>query len=150
MRAEGAAMSETTGFRVSLERVDGYEYRVRFGERAIPDLTTDEAEPLGRGAGPTPSEMLAAAVGNCLAASLLFCLQKSRADVTGMRAVAEGTHVRNEKGRLRVGGIRVRLEVDGWIPRSCVAARALRGLLRRESEYRPGSSRRSRSGGGVK
>ncbi len=116
MRAEGAAMGETTGFRVSLERVDGYEYRVRFGEGAIPDLTTDEAEPLGAGTGPTPSQMLAAAVGNCLAASLLFCLQKSRADVTGMRAVAEGTHVRNEKGRLRVGGIRVRLEVDGVDP----------------------------------
>lgn len=116
MPAEGAAMSEPTEFRVSLERVDGYEYRVRFGEGSIPDLTTDEAEPLGRGKGPTPSQMLAAAVGNCLAASLLFCLQKSRAEITGMRAFAEGTHVRNEKGRLRVGGIRVRLEVDGADP----------------------------------
>lgn len=123
MSAEGAAMSEPTEFRVSLERVDGYEYRVRFGEGTIPDLRTDEAEPLGRGKGPTPSQMLAAAVGNCLAASLLFCLQKSRAEVRGMRAFAEGTHVRNEKGRLRVGGIRVRLEVDGVDPdklRRCV------------------------------
>ena len=46
---------------------------------------------------------MGAAVGNCLAASLLFCLEKARVPVTDIRARVEGYVVRNESGRLRVG-----------------------------------------------
>ena len=46
-------MSETEQtFGITLEQVSDYEFKVRFDDTAIPDLTTDETSPLGRDAGP--------------------------------------------------------------------------------------------------
>ena len=53
--------------------------------------------------------MLGAAVGDCLATSLAFCLKKSRIDLNGLAAQVT-THVtRNEQGRFRISGIDVEL-----------------------------------------
>jgi organic hydroperoxide reductase OsmC/OhrA len=70
----------------------------------------DEPPPLGAGHGPNASRLLAAAVGNCLSASALLCLRKARIDVRGMRTTVRSSMVRNEKGRLRIGTIRVDIE----------------------------------------
>lgn len=70
-------------------------------------LALDEAPPLGSGAGPNPAALLAAAVGTCLAASLTFCLRKSRADIAGLTADVTAHVVRNEAGRLRIGSLDV-------------------------------------------
>ena len=51
-------------------------------------------------------------MGSCLSASLLFCLRKSWADVSGLRTTVDVSLTRNERGRLRIGGIRVRLAPD--------------------------------------
>lgn len=102
-------MSDTR-FQLRLTREERFRFTVDFGDDAIPDLVVDEPPPLGGGEGPNPARLLAAAIGNCLAASLLFCLQKSRVPVGAMRASVEGTIVRNDAGRLRIGEIRVRLE----------------------------------------
>ena len=64
---------------------------------------------LGAGRGPSAARLLAAAIGHCLGASLLFCLRKSRIEVEELRTTVEGTVVRNERGRLRVGAIRAKL-----------------------------------------
>jgi organic hydroperoxide reductase OsmC/OhrA len=53
--------------------------------------------------------ILAAAVGHCLSASALFCLQKARVVVHRMRTDVEAATVRDERGRLRVSQIRVQL-----------------------------------------
>lgn len=106
-------MSEQPTFRVEMERIEGFEYRVKFDWEGVPDVVLDEPEPLGGRKGPNASRMLAAAVANCLSASLLFCLQRSRIEISGMKTVAVGRLARNEKGRLRVGGIDVRIEVEG-------------------------------------
>jgi uncharacterized OsmC-like protein len=103
-------MSDT--FEVELERLDGYRFRTDFRTAGVPPLEVDEPPPLGAGAGPNPARLLAAAVGDCLGASLLFCLSKSRVEVAGLRVHVTGTYVRNERNRLRIGGLEVDLALD--------------------------------------
>lgn len=95
-------------FALSLTLHDGYAFTVDFGDALAP-LVADEPPPLGAGRGPNPARLLAAAVGSCLGASLLFCLREARVEITELRTSVEGTIVRNEEGRLRIGEIRVRL-----------------------------------------
>ena len=96
-------------FTVDLSLRDGYAFNVEFGEGEGSPLVVDELPPLGEANGPNPARLLAAAVGSCLSASLLFCLRKARIEVGDLRTTVEGTIIRNERGRLRIGGISVRL-----------------------------------------
>ena len=102
-------MSDEQTVELSLEQVADYEFRVRFDGTAVPDLATDESAPLGRGAGPNPSRLLAAAVANCLCASLLFSLRKFKNEPHALSAKACATLQRNEHGRWRVARIAVDL-----------------------------------------
>lgn len=95
--------------RLSMTREENYRFRIRFGREGVPDLLTDEPPPVGQGAGPSPALLLGAAVANCLASSLLFCLQRSRVEVGGLEAAVEVSMVRNAQGRFRIPGIDVRL-----------------------------------------
>jgi uncharacterized OsmC-like protein len=97
-------------FQVSLTLGDGYEMTADFGLPGVPPLLLDEPAPLGGTRGPNAARVLATAVGNCLGASLLFCLRKARVDVQELRVTVEGTMSRNERGRLRIAGLQVRLE----------------------------------------
>jgi len=96
---------------VTLEHAGGLEFRVRFDWPGAGELLMDEDEPLGAGRGPNASRLLAAAIGNCLTASLLFCLQRSKIELTGTRTRVSARAERNEKGRLRFGGFAVRIEL---------------------------------------
>lgn len=100
-------MEKTT--RTTIMQEEGYRFRVGFDEPSMPALITDEPAPLGKGAGPNPGRLLAAAIGNCLAASLLFCLEKAHVNVRGVDAVVDMTIGRNEQGRLRVRSVTVRV-----------------------------------------
>ncbi len=99
---------ETKEFALQLQLDEGYRFSVDFGQ-AFPPFVMDEPEPLGGGAGPNAARVLGAAIGDCLGASLLFCLQRSKVKVTELRVEVAGTIVRNEQGRFRIGGVRVRL-----------------------------------------
>src|SRR5260221_10369794 len=109
-------MSDT--FEIGMERLDGYRFRTNFGSPGVPDLLVDESPPLGTGAGPNPARLLAAAVGECLSASLVFCLGKSRIEISGLKTKVVGTYSRNERGRLRIGRLDVAIEiaVPGYDP----------------------------------
>ncbi len=111
--------------RTTMTREAGYRFRVRFDSEGMPDLITDETAPLGEGQGPNPSRLLATAVGNCLAASLLFCLGKARLSVEGLETEVLTDFTRNEAGRLRIGGMKVRL-LPKWTKET--AAKAQRCL----------------------
>jgi organic hydroperoxide reductase OsmC/OhrA len=67
---------------------------------------------MGHGEGPNAARLLAAAVGNCMSASALFCLRKARIDVAGMHTTVRTTMGRNERGRQRVAAIEVRIEPE--------------------------------------
>ncbi len=105
-------MSEERSFRVEVGREEGFVFTADFGLDGVEPLAMDEPEPLGAESGPNASKVLAAAVGNCLSASLLFCLQKSRADVSGMGATVEGVMARNERGRWRIREMNVVISPD--------------------------------------
>jgi uncharacterized OsmC-like protein len=93
---------------VELRQQAGYRFAVQFSPD-IPVLVSDEPAPLGQGAGPSPVQLLVAAVGNCLADSLLFALKKFKQSPEPIRASAEATVGRNEQNRLRVQQVSVRL-----------------------------------------
>jgi organic hydroperoxide reductase OsmC/OhrA len=94
---------------VELAQEEGYRFGIRFGDG--PAGVSDLAPPLGAGAGPSPEHLLAAAIGSCLASSLLFSLQKLGQSPAPMRARVETRVGRNDKKRLRVQEVRVRLDL---------------------------------------
>ena len=105
-------MSDPQLFSVELEQQEGFEFRVRFDWPQVPELVLDEPEPLGRRAGPNAARLVAAAVANCLSASLVFCLRsKFRQNPGPVRAMATGRLERNHKGRYRIAGIDVVLSI---------------------------------------
>jgi len=95
-------MSEEKTFHVEVTLERDFIFKVDFGLGGVDDLIMDEPEPLGESKGPNASKVLAAAMGNCLSASLLFCLQKSRVEVSGMKTAVKGITARNEEGRWRI------------------------------------------------
>lgn len=102
-------MTDEPGVSFSLALRDGYAFTVDFGDAGIPPMTIDETPPLGHNEGPNPSRVLAASIAGCLGASLLFCLRKAHVDVATLNADVHVTNGRNEKGRLRVKKVTVRL-----------------------------------------
>jgi uncharacterized OsmC-like protein len=103
-------MSEERVHHVTVRLARGYEFVAEFNDLPnAPSILLDEPAPLGGGQGPSAAEVLGAAVGNCLAASLTFCLRRARLDVQDMTAQVT-THVaKNDKGRFRIREIEVEL-----------------------------------------
>jgi uncharacterized OsmC-like protein len=103
-------------FAIQVDQIDGFEFRVRFDKAAYSELRMDEPPPLGRDTAPNPVRILAAAIGNCLAASLVFCAKKHGTMLSGVRADVSVQIVRNAERRLRVGQIDVELNAPGLDP----------------------------------
>ncbi len=93
-------MSESN-VRITLRQQQDYQFQVDFGE-GIPPLLADEPTPLGSGQGPSPVQLLAAAVGNCLSDSLLFALRKFKQTPEPLHCTVDAEIGRNEQKRLRV------------------------------------------------
>jgi len=105
-------MADANLFSVELEQQAGFEFRVRFDWPNLPGLLLDEPEPLGKRTGPNAARLVAAAVANCLSASLVFCLRsKFKQNPGPVRAVATGRLERNAHGRLRIGAIDVTISL---------------------------------------
>jgi organic hydroperoxide reductase OsmC/OhrA len=106
-------MSEGHGeVTVRLRRTQGYGFEITYGDGAETVLASDEPPPLGAGQGPSPGMLLASAVANCLASSLLFCLGKRGAEVGALEAEAKAVTGRNAEGRLRILKVAVRLRPE--------------------------------------
>lgn len=99
-------------FAVHVDRLDGYEFRVRFDKDHYDDLRLDEPPPLGKDTAPNAARILAAAIGNCLSASLVFCLQRSGVKIGKLTSDVNVELVRNPDRRLRVGRVDVTLRPE--------------------------------------
>ena len=106
-------MTDIPTFTIELEQVEGYEFRVRFDWPGNADLRVDEPAPLGHARGPNAARLIAAAVGNCLSASLLFCMTtKFKQPLGPVRASVTGRIDRNERGRHRIGALEATLQLS--------------------------------------
>ncbi len=96
---------------VELTQQDGFAFAIRFDGCADVWLG-DEHPPLGLGRGPTPAQLLTAAVSNCMVDALFFALRKFNPDIPpSLRAQGWATIGRNPQGRLRVLGLKVVLHL---------------------------------------
>ena len=100
-------MSEQTKSIVKVKLLDGYRFRVDFPGTKSEGFVMDEPAPIGNLDGPNASRVLAASVANCLSASLLFCLRRSKVEVDDVETEARPTVERNEEGYWRVKRIDV-------------------------------------------
>ena len=108
-------MAKEGSFTIQLDHLDGYGFKVGFGQDGVDDLHMDAGAPLGKGAGPNASSLLAAAVGNCLSASLLYGIAKKEAPSGGMETAVTCTVARNDHERLRIESMDVCITVSGEI-----------------------------------
>jgi len=95
---------------VNLTQQQDYQFRIEFGH-AVPAILGDEPAPLGQGTGPSPVQLLAAAVGNCLSDSLLFALRKFKQNPDPLRCEVVAVVGRNPEGRVRVLSMSARLHL---------------------------------------
>ena len=99
-----------SSIRVELKQLENYRFSIDFGQQDQA-WVSDEPPPLGGGQGPSPSQLLAAAVGNCLSDSLLFALRKFKQSPEPIRTEVTAEIGRNAEGRLRVLNIHVSLHL---------------------------------------
>lgn len=100
---------KTPTFNVNLELLEDYTFKVDFDDMGY--IITDEAPPLGKGEGPNPSRLVATAVANCLAASLIFALSKKKQKPKNLKAQAQG-NLHRVNGLWRIEKISVNLDLD--------------------------------------
>lgn len=101
---------------VTVTREEKYRFVLDFGE-GIAKTAADQPKPLGDGAGPSPEQMLAAAVANCLSASFVFATGKFKEDPGRLTTQVICKIGRNERNRLRVTGMDVTITL-GAAPES--------------------------------
>lgn len=103
-------MATTDQVSIRLAQRQGYQFDVHFDD-GPPPLLVDEPPPLSEAAGPSPVQLLLAAVSNCLGASLLFALRKFKLPLqpAGLEATATMGRVEN---RMRVVKIDVVMRLD--------------------------------------
>ena len=89
---------------------------MRFYKEQYADLRMAEPPPLGQDAAPNPAQILASAIGDCLSASLVFCLKRRGVVVSGLRSEVRVQLVRNDQKRLRIGKVDVAIHPKDPIP----------------------------------
>ncbi len=102
-------MAEKT-ITVELRQRANYQFDIDFSE-GMPQLMSDEPAPLGEGKGPSPVQLLAASVGNCLSDSLYFALTKFKQKPEPIHTTVNALVGRNAEGRMRVLNIEAKLHL---------------------------------------
>jgi len=109
-------MSEPADLHVRLEQAEDFSFRLSFPGTPLDAWMTDLSSPTGDDGGPDPEHLLMAAIGHCLAASLLFALRKHRNTPSSLVAEVSARPMRNADGFLRLPQIAVDLTLPGQSP----------------------------------
>ena len=124
-------MSTDSEVLLHLTQVGDYAFRIEFDGTAIATLLGDEPPPLGQGAGPNPSRLLLAAIGNCMGASLVFALRKFKNRPGPLTVRVRATPERNAAGRWRVQ----RAEVELRLAESAAGHQQLERILEQFEQF---------------
>lgn len=95
---------------VKLIQQEDFKFAIHFSDQ-LPAFIADEPPPLGKAAGPSPAQLLAAAVANCLSDSLIFALKKFKQDPAPIETIASCNVGRNSDNRLRILSINVQINL---------------------------------------
>ena len=95
---------------VTLRQARDYQFEIAFAP-GVAHVVSDEPPPLGTGLGPSPVQLLLAAVGSCMSSSLYFALTKFKNDAGTIITTARGRIGRNAAGRLRIVHIDVEIHL---------------------------------------
>lgn len=104
-------MSASDELRLHISQVGDYAFRIEFEGTQLQALLSDEPSPLGHDEGPNPSRVLLAAIGNCMAASLVFALRKFKNQPGPISASVRATPERNAAGRWRIARAEIELRM---------------------------------------
>jgi uncharacterized OsmC-like protein len=104
-------MSEES-IKTKLSLIDGYKFDVDFNVDYLPNLVADEPKPIGEDAGPNAPRLLAAAVGQCMSSSLIYCLKKARIPIRNLETTVKTNLFKNEKGQTRIRSIDVQIDLE--------------------------------------
>ncbi|MHB8308900.1 MAG: OsmC family protein [Metallibacterium sp.] len=104
-------MSASDELRLHISQVGDYAFRIEFEGTQLQALLSDEPSPLGHDEGPNPSRLLLAAIGNCMAASLVFALRKFKNQPGPITASVRATPERNAEGRWRIARAEIELRL---------------------------------------
>jgi organic hydroperoxide reductase OsmC/OhrA len=115
-----------TEFAIEIDQVDEYEFRVRLDKPQYPELLVDAPAPVGKDLNPSPSRLLAAAMGHCLASGLLYCARKLRVSLGPIHARVVTEIVRNDRGYPRIGKMHVEIDTQAPESEQAEAARCTR------------------------
>ncbi len=108
-------MDEEMRATVRLTQQEKYRFAAEMEEPQW-TVVADEPPPLGGGRGPNAARLIATAVGHCLSASLLFCLEKSRVRGVRLSTTVHAAVRRNERGRWRLAALDVHIDAAGLDP----------------------------------
>jgi organic hydroperoxide reductase OsmC/OhrA len=106
----GNKMDEERVMTTTLDQLSDYEFKVTFDRPEGASLIVDEPAPLGNDQGPNAAQLLSTAIGNCLSASLLFCLRKVRIEPRKIKTTIKTSFARDSKGLKRIGKVHVVIE----------------------------------------
>jgi len=93
--------------KVELRQQEEFRFEVHYDAATFGPRVVDEPPPNGGGAGPSPTQSLATAVGHCMSATLYDCFRRARVPVRHLVTTVRTFTGRNDRGRLRVQRIEV-------------------------------------------
>lgn len=128
-------MNEEKVMTTTLEQLSNYEFKVTYNRPEGASLVVDEPAPLGKDQGPNAAQLLSTAIGNCLSASLIFCLRKVWIERRKIRTTIKTSFSRDPKGFKRIGKVQVVIEPQLPGPDQARYVRCLRGCLKRFSPW---------------
>ena len=106
-RTHRTAASE---FQVAVAQTQDFEFQVTFDKPQYPQLLLDAPAPVGKDEVPSPSRILAAAIGHCLSSGLLYCARKAHVPLGPIQATVRTEIVRDERGYPRIGAVAVEID----------------------------------------